>query len=78
MKIPQISNNAGETLKQLRIKRGMSQVTLAKRMNLNSSQYVWNIENGKNSLTLEMLEPASKALDVSPNVFLSEKVKQNI
>jgi transcriptional regulator with XRE-family HTH domain len=78
MQIPKISPDAGQILKQLRLKRGLSQVVLAERMNLNNSQHVWNIENGTNNLTLDMLEPAAKALNVSPNVFLSQKVKQII
>lgn len=78
MQIPKVSPDAGKILKQLRLKRGLSQVVLAERMNLNNSQHVWNIENGTNNLTLDMVEPAAKALNVSPNVFLSQKVKQII
>ena len=78
MQIPKVSPDAGNILKQLRLKRGLSQVVLAERMNLNNSQHVWNIENGTNNLTLDMVEPAAKALNVSPNVFLSKKVKQII
>lgn len=78
MIIPKVSDNAGETLRKIRIDSGISQVALAKKIGLKSSQHLWNIEHETNPLTLEMVERVSKALNVSPKVFLCQKVKQNI
>ncbi|XRJ97007.1 helix-turn-helix domain-containing protein [Latilactobacillus sakei] len=78
MIIPVVNNEAGRTLRKLRIDRGMSQVALATKLGLKSSQHLWNIEHETNPLTLEMVDKASRILNVSPNVFLREKVKQNI
>ncbi|MCY9806526.1 helix-turn-helix transcriptional regulator [Lentilactobacillus senioris] len=78
MEIPLVKENAGEILRIEREKRGLSQVSLASKMGLKSSQHLWNIEHGANSLTLEMIDQASKALGISPDIFLRNKVKQNI
>jgi len=70
-----------DAYKVLRIERkkaGMTQVTLAKRMGLKTSQQIWNIENAKNRLTLELAVKASDALNISIDVFLYQEVKQNI
>lgn len=75
MKIPEIADNAGDILKELRENRGISQVVLADRMGLNSSQHIWNIEHKRNNLTLSMIDPAATALGVNPDVFLRQKVK---
>lgn len=78
MEIPLVKENAGEILRYEREKVGLSQVSLAAKMGLKSSQHLWNIEHGTNSLTLEMIDKASKILSISPDVFLRNKVKQNI
>lgn len=75
MKIPIVRKNAGETLRQLRLDKGLTQVNLSSKMGLSNSQHLWNIEHAKNSLTLEMADKAAKALDVKLEVFLSAKVK---
>ncbi|KAF0340619.1 helix-turn-helix domain-containing protein [Pediococcus acidilactici] len=76
--LPKIREDAGLILKKYRKERGLSQTALAIKMNLHSPQHLWNIENEKNPLTIDRIELASKALGVSPNVFLYKKVKQNI
>lgn len=78
MIIPVVSDTAGQTLRNIRIDRGISQVALAGKLGLKSSQHLWNIEHETNPLTLEMVEKASNILNVSPNVFLYKKVKQNV
>ena len=73
-----LSANANVILRDQRKKAGITQVELAKRMGLNTSQQLWNIENAKNHLTLELAIKAANALNISIDVFLCKKVKQNI
>lgn len=73
-----LSSNAHNILREERKKAGITQVELANRMGLRTSQQIWNIENAKNRLTLELAINAANALNISINVFLCKKVKQNI
>lgn len=67
--------NAYVVLKKERKKAGMTQVALAKKMGLKTSQQIWNLENEKNRLTLEIAIKAANALGLSLDVFLCQKVK---
>ncbi|MCI2961052.1 helix-turn-helix domain-containing protein [Pediococcus pentosaceus] len=73
--LPKIRKDAGSLLRKYREERGISQVALAKKMNLHNSQHLWNIENEKNPLTIDRIELASEALGITPDIFLSKKVK---
>lgn len=73
-----LSPDAHNILRNERKKAGITQVELANRMGLRTSQQIWNIENARNRLTLELAISAANALNISINVFLCEKVKQNI
>ena len=59
----------GENLKKLRIKKNISQVDLARMLNVDRS-FVSNIENGKNNPTLSTISSLAKVLDVSSNELL--------
>lgn len=56
-------------LKELRLKKGMSQSTLAKKANIGQS-HVAMIENGQRMIDLKMLETLSKALGCKPYELL--------
>lgn len=70
-----LAPNAYVVLKKERKKAGMTQVALAKKMGLKASQQIWNLENEKNRLTLEIAIKAANALGLSLDVFLCQKVK---
>ncbi len=59
----------GENLKKLRIKKDISQIELARILDVDRS-FVSNIENGKNNPTLSTITSLAKALDVSTNELL--------
>ena len=74
----EVAKNANLILRNLRLSKGWTQVELAKRMGLKTSQHLANIEYGTNRLTLEIAFNAANALSVSVDVFLNEKVKQYV
>jgi transcriptional regulator with XRE-family HTH domain len=59
----------GENLKKLRIKKDISQIELARILDVDRS-FVSNIENGKNNPTLSTITSLAKALGVSTNELL--------
>ena len=62
----------GNKLKELRIKKGLSQQRLAKLARVPQST-IWYIEQGQRSPTLKTLEKLAKALEV----HIQELVSQN-
>lgn len=69
--------NALDLLKERRNELGLSGTEVSRRMGLKTPQHYWNLENGKNRLTLEYAFLAAKALH-EPIDFLCEKVKEKI
>ena len=72
-----VKANALELLKQRRKMLGLSGAEVTRRMGLKTTQHYWNIENGKNRLTLEYAFLAAEALDVKIE-FFCDKVKENV
>ncbi|WP_258115506.1 helix-turn-helix domain-containing protein [Levilactobacillus yiduensis] len=72
-----VKSNALDLLRQRRNDLGLSGAEVARRMGLKTTQHYWNIENGKNRLTLEYAFSAADALDV-PIEFFCKKVKEKI
>ena len=72
-----VKPNALDLLRQRRNELGLSGAEVSRRMGLKTTQHYWNIENGKNRLTLEYAFSAADALDV-PIDFFCEKVKEKI
>ncbi len=59
-----MSNGHGDIIRALRTKRGLSQLEIAKRLDISRSSYI-AIEQGKRELTLGEFEKLSNILDVS-------------
>ncbi len=59
----------GKNLKEIRLSKGIKQITLAKTLNVDRS-FVSNIENGKTNPTLSTISSLAKALGVSTNELL--------
>ncbi|WP_203642898.1 helix-turn-helix domain-containing protein [Levilactobacillus andaensis] len=72
-----VKSNALELLQERRKELGLSGAEVSRRMGLKTTQHYWNIENGKNRLTLEYAFLAADALNV-PITFFCQKVKEKI
>ena len=59
----------GNNLKQIRIEKDITQIEIAKRLNVDRS-FISNIENGKNNPTLSTITSLAKVLDISINELL--------
>ena len=59
----------GENLKKIRMAKDITQIEIAKKLNVNRS-FVSNIENGKTNPTLSTITSLAKALGVSTNELL--------
>lgn len=70
-----LAPDAYEILRKERKNAGMTQVALAKKMGFKTSQQIWNLENEKNRLTLEIAIKAANALGLPLDIFLCQKVK---
>lgn len=65
-------NTFGKKLKALRLKAGISQLTLAFDAQMTASQ-ISSFENGKSMPTYETIARLSKSLEVSPEIFFNSK-----
>lgn len=70
-----LRSDAYKVLRKEREKAGMTQVQLARRMGIKTSQQIYNFETKRNKLTLEYANSAAKALSIPLNAFLCKKVK---
>jgi transcriptional regulator with XRE-family HTH domain len=59
----------GKTIKQKRIKSGVTQVQLSNKLGLTSAQYISNIERGKCPVSLTQLLKIAKHLNASIKPF---------
>jgi len=59
----------GNNLKEIRIKKDITQIEIAKRLNVNRS-FISNIENGKNNPTLSTITNIANVLDVPTKELL--------
>lgn len=65
----QLRKQAGEWLKSLRAKAGLSQVDLAQRLGLKYYTFVSQVENGFGRVPTESMEGWAQALGVDPSEF---------
>lgn len=63
---------AGNWLKQLRARAGLSQIELAQALGLKYYTFVSQVENGFGRVPTESLEGWARALGVEPSVFARE------
>lgn len=64
-----ISAKFGETIRQIRLEKKMSQGDLAKILNLHPTD-ISGIERGIRNLSLKNIERLAKALDIAPDKLL--------
>ena len=67
-----LRERVGLNIQDTRRLQGISQEVLALRADVNRG-YMGKIENAKNSMTLDMLEKISKALDIDPKYLLNQR-----
>ena len=60
----------GKRIKEMRIKRNMSQEVFAEKIGVCSGTHVSNIERGASGISISKLVTICKTLDVSPNYLL--------
>ncbi len=64
-----ISKKFGKKIKELRVKRGMSQVDLAKKVGVHST-YISQIERGVQNVSLKGVERLAKIFSVASDTLL--------
>ena len=64
-----ISKKLGENMREIRLKKQMSQGDICRALNLDRA-HVSNIENGKQNPTLDTIEKIAKALNVGVDELL--------
>ena len=64
MAVSSIASRFGQRIRRLRIKRGMSQVEMAHRFGIDRG-HISDLERGKKSVCLPMLEVLSKGFEIS-------------
>ncbi|MEI7719665.1 MAG: helix-turn-helix transcriptional regulator [bacterium] len=65
----QISKKLGQNIKQIRLRRKMSQGDICRKLDMDRS-YMSAIENGKKNITIQQLERLAQALGVSVDKLL--------
>ena len=65
----QISKKLGQNIKEIRLRRKMSQGDICRKLDMDRS-YMSAIENGKKNITIQQLERLSQALGVSVDKLL--------
>ncbi len=65
----QISKKLGQNIKQIRLRRKMSQGDICRKLDMDRS-YMSAIENGKKNITIQQLERLAQALGISVDKLL--------
>ena len=65
----QISKKLGQNIRQIRLRRKMSQGDICRKLDMDRS-YMSAIEGGKKNITIQQLEKLAQALDVSVDKLL--------
>ena len=66
-----ISQQFGQTVRKIRLKQGLSQGDVARRLNLHRS-YISSIERGVRNPSLKVIQKIAKALDVEIEKLLKK------
>ena len=67
--VKQLRKQAGNWLKELRGRAGLSQVDLAQKLNLKYYTFISQVENGFGRVPTESMEAWARALGVEPSEF---------
>jgi transcriptional regulator with XRE-family HTH domain len=67
--VKQLRKQAGDWLKKLRSRAGLSQVQLADALGLKYYTFISQVENGFGRVPIESMEAWAKALNVEPSDF---------
>lgn len=67
--MPQISKKLGANIRRIRIKKGMTQGDICRRLDMDRS-YMSAIENGKKNITIAVLDKLANALGIFPSELL--------
>ena len=65
----QISKKLGQNIKKIRMRKGMSQGDICRKLDMDRS-YMSAIESGKKNITIQQLERLAQALGVSVDKLL--------
>ena len=65
----QISKKLGQNIKEIRLRRKMSQGDICRKLDMDRS-YMSAIENGKKNITIQQLERLAQALSISVDKLL--------
>lgn len=68
----------GKRLKEVRTRRGITQIELAERLGLSSSQHISKIERGEKSCSIDLLVELSCSLHVTTDYLLKGEDKDNV
>ena len=68
-----LRDRVGQNIQELRRSLGISQEDLALRAQINRG-YMGKVENGKYSVSLDILEKISRVLDVDPSALLRPRL----
>ncbi len=68
-KSKRLRKQAGDWLKELRVRTGLSQIQLADVLGFKYYTFISQVENGFGRLPVESMEAWAKALNVEPSVF---------
>jgi len=69
LNMAQISKQLGQNIKQIRLRRKMSQGDICRKLDMDRS-YMSAIEGGKKNITIQQLERLAQALGVSVDKLL--------
>ena len=69
LNMAQISKKLGQNIKEIRLRRKMSQGDICRKLDMDRS-YMSAIENGKKNITISQLERLAQALGVSVDKLL--------
>ena len=70
----ELRKQAGDWLKELRAKSGLSQIELANRLGFKYYTFVSQVENGFGRVPTASMEPWARALGVNPSHFAKELI----
>lgn len=75
MKSKYNKTNCASQLYSLRVKLGLSQQELGKKLGLSSGQYISNVENGLSLYSVPMMKGLAKATGIKPHLLVETFIR---